>query len=181
MDTIIEFFNNDGKTDYCRGKKYRDFIDYAFINSDYFMLVYVNYYARGYSFKQKMYRKLLLPYEVKTRTNPSWPGTLWTISKDSTYRIVFYKNTKKSKKILKIVSSISSWSRPEMPEDLAFFKGNTCWFYSVGHEKIAAFINPSEDDLDFLESKGLAERKNIVAYDSSNYSLYDEELEKYEV
>ena len=177
MEKIIHFFNNNQKIDPCCGKNYHDFLDYAFRESDYFMLVYVNYYGKGYSYMQKKIKKMLEPYKVKTRTNPRWPGTLETFSQNSTYKVVFYKNVSEAKTILKIVSGIGDWSSPSYPEDLAFFKGNKCWFYSVGHENMAAFINPTKEDLDFLEMKGLADRVNVVTHDSNYYSSYDEELE----
>lgn len=120
------------------------------------MLVYVNYYGKGYSKAMNFFRKALKPYQIKSRTNPSWPGTLNTFCDNTTYKIIFYKNDPEPKEILKKVNKLSEWSSPAYPQDLAFFKGNICWFYSVGHEKIGGIINATDEDIDFVLSKLLA-------------------------
>jgi len=43
MDKVLYFKNDDQQRDYCAGKAYRAFLEYAFARTDYFMLVYVNY------------------------------------------------------------------------------------------------------------------------------------------
>ncbi len=123
----------------------------------------------------KEFKQALQPYKVKSRKNPSWPGTLYTHCPDTTYQIVFYRNTLQAKEILKKVNAMSDWSRPSHPEDLAFFKGNQCWFYSVGHEKIAGILYATDKDIDFVVSKGLAERENVRM--ESSYDYYNETLE----
>lgn len=178
MNKAIDFQNDDQHTDYCVGQTYYDFLDYAFAESDYFMLAYVNYYGKGYSHMMKYFKKALEPYKVKSRSNPSWPGTSWTYSRNTTYNIVFYKNEPEAKVILRQVSKMSDWTRPSYPQDLAFFKGNQCWFYSVGHEKIAAIIRATEKDLDFVESKKLASRENAYEVDDHCFDEYDEVIEK---
>lgn len=176
MEKVIYFNNDDQKTDYCAGQTYFDFLDYAFSKTDYFMLVYVNYYGKGYTRQQKYFKKTLEPFKVKSRSNPSWPGTLKTFSKNSSYKVVFYKNDERAKQLLKECNCLSDWSRPVNPEDLAFFKGNKCWFYSVGHEKIAAIIRADKEDLDFVESTGLASRSKAKIRDDY-FDAYDEEIE----
>lgn len=172
---LIYFENNYQKVDPCSGQKYYDFLDYAFSVADFFMLVYVNYYGKGYSKIIKKFIEALKPYKVKSRTNPSWPGTLGTYSLNTTYKVVFYRTSTEAKEVLKNATGISFWSSPSNPQDLAFFKGNLCWFYSVGHENIAAIIHATQDDLDFVESLGLALKKNAKPT-SEYYSLYDEPL-----
>ena len=176
MDKIIYFESDISQRDICRGEIYFEFLEYAFSKTDYFMLVYVNYYNNGYTPKQEYFRNLLRKFEVKIRTNPSWPGTLQTVCPNTTYTIIFYKNDPTAIKILKEADSLSAWSRPEMPEDLAFFKGNQCWFYSVGHEKIASVIHADELDIEFLKSKGLVNDKNAFNHEDDYYNQYDEEL-----
>ncbi len=178
MEKYIYFQNSNQKKDYCTGKVYSDFIDYAFSVSDYFMLVYVNYYGKGYSKTMREFKKLLQPFMVKSRTNPSWPGTLGTYCPNTTYKIVFYRNDQKAKEVLKRVDYLSQWSCPAYPQDLAFFKGNECWFYSVGHEKIAGIINPVDKDIEFLETNGLAEGKDIRYSNQPYFVQYNEEIEE---
>lgn len=103
------------------------------------MLVFANYYGKGLPARAKQIQKELKPFRVKSRTNPSWPGVLETYCPNTTYKINFYHCCDESKIFLHEFDKLSDWSRPRNAEDLAFFKNNQCWFYSVGHEKIAAF------------------------------------------
>ncbi len=176
MRKIIYFNNDNQRTDYCCGERYYHFLDYAFEKTDYFMLVYVNYFGKGYTKIMKTYRNMLKPFEVKSRTNPSWPGTLGQVCPNTTYKIVFYRTSKQAKEILENVEKMSDWSCPTYPQDLAFFKGNQCWFYSVGHEKIAAIIHATEEDLEFLEKEGLALKENAYKPEDDYYNAYDERI-----
>ena len=176
MDRVIYFKNDDQQKDYCRGEIYYDFLEYAFSKADYFMLVYVNYFGKGYTAKQKYFKKALEKFKVKSRSNPSWPGTLKTFARDTTYKIVFYKTCEEAKKVLREVDGLSDWSGPN-PEDLAFFKGNQCWFYSVGHERIAAIIHANSLDVDFLESHDLANGAHAFVPKDDYFDAYDECIE----
>lgn len=154
MNNVL-YFDSQQQINSCLIKAYKKFIDYAFERTDYFMLVFVDYYGQGYSSSMEHFEKTLEPYKVMSRTNPSWPGTPETKAANTTYSVNFYKTNKRAKLILKEVEYFNDWSRPNNPQDLAFFVGNKCWFYSVGHEKISAIINPNKQDLDFLSSVGL--------------------------
>lgn len=173
MEKVIYFNNSYNKPDCCSGEKYFEFLDYAFGEADYFMLVYVNYYGKGYSKEMKQFKNSLAPFQVKTRSNPSWPGTLGQVCPDTTYKIVFYKTDVRAREILKQVSCLSAWSCPHFPQDLSFFKGNNCWFYSVGHERIAAFIRATKKDLFFVEAMDFARREDAEIRDSY-FDSYDE-------
>ena len=168
--------NDNQKTDYCNGNIYYDFLDYAFQRTDYFMLVYVNYYGKGYSKVMKQFRNALKTFEIKSRSNARWPGTIGTLCANTSYKVIFYKNDERAKEILKEVNCISQWSGPLYPQDLAFFSGNQCWFYSVGHEKIAAIIHASKQDLEFVEGKGLAMQKDAYNATDDYFDAYDEKL-----
>ena len=177
MNKVI-YFNNDSKTlNLCCNETYFDFLDYAFSKADYFMLVYVNYYGKGYTKQQKYFRNKLKNFKVKSRSNPSWPGTLNTVCPNTTYKIIFYRTNPQAKNVLKELNSINAWSRPNAPEDLAFFKKNECWFYSVGHENIAAFLHADDEDLEFVETKKLAVKSKVFVPEDNYFELYNEELE----
>lgn len=178
MDKVIYFFNDNQRIDSCSGQVYFDFLDYAFEESNYFMLVYVNYYGKGYSETMKFFKNALKPYQKKSRSNPSWPGVSNTFCPKTTYKIVFYDNKSEAKEILKRVTKLSDWTAPSNPQDLAFFKGNKCWFYSVGHEKIGAIIHATKKDIDFVESKKLAVREAAFEPQNNFFDSYDELLEK---
>ncbi len=176
MDSSIFIDYSDKKIDPFGGTVYSNLIDYAFEESDYFMLVYVNYYGKGYTRIMKDFKNALKPYMVKSRSNPSWPGTPDTFCPNTTYKICFYRNDPAAKDILKKADSLSVWTRPLYPQDLAFFRGNICWFYSVGHEKLADFINPTEKDLCFIEENKIASRSDLYFYKDYNYSSYNEKI-----
>ena len=178
MDKYI-YFNDtkEGKL-LCPGEAYHNLIDYAFSQADYFMLVFVNYYGKGYAAPMKYFKAKLQPFKVKSRSNPSWPGTLGTYCRDTTYKVNFYKTDPMAKDILKEVNSLSEWSCPSHPQDLAFFKGNKCWFFSVGHENIAGIVHVTKEDIEFLEANGLANGKNVRIKNNNYFDQYDELIEK---
>ncbi len=180
MTQKVIYFENDGQRyDYCRDQVYQNFIDYAFNEADYFMLVYESYYRKGLNSRMKYFKNALSPHKVKRRTNPSWPGVPFTFTLDNStaYQIVFYRCAPEAKEFLKEVSMLSAWTRPQYPEDLAFFKGNKCWFYSIGHEKIAGFIDATEKDIDFVETQGLARRSSAKDMDCHVFDSYNELIE----
>lgn len=176
MEKVIYFKNENGEKDYCVAGVYKSFLDYAFLKADYFMLVYINFYGQGLSEKQAYFKDRLSKFEVKRRNNPKWPGVLGMICRDTTYEVIFYSTSPEAKDALNEVSAMSDWSRPGMPEDLAFFTGNQCWFYSVGHEKIAAIVRASCEDIEFVELHGLASREKAFVCTDGYYEQYDEEL-----
>ncbi len=175
MDKIVNFafyYDKNIQGTYCTGQAYFDFLDYAFSKTDCFMLVYINYYGKGYTEEQKYFKDALKKFKIKSRKNPSWPGTPGMECLNTTYNVVFYKNTEEAKNILKEVDDISYWEWG-CAEDLAFFKGDQCWFYSVGHEAIASVIHADKEDIEFLISKGLSKKECVHEYDSF-YDAYDE-------
>ena len=102
-------------------------------------------------------------------------GTPETCCPNTTYKINVYRCCDAAKQVLQAADRLSDWSRPKNAEDLAFFKGGQCWFYSVGHERIAAFLHATEEDLRFVRENGLAEHPSLQPY-SAYYDAYDEAL-----
>lgn len=100
-----------------------------------------------------------------------------TICPNTSYKVVFYRTDEDAKEVLKYVFKISDWSCPENPQDLAFFKGNKCWFYSVGHEKIAGIIRADDEDVDFVVKCGLADYSDVEPF-NPHYCVFDEEIVK---
>ena len=178
MDRYIYFKSPKKGELLCPGEAYHNLIDYAFSQADYFMLVFVNYYGKGYAAPMKYFKAKLQPFKVKSRSNPSWPGTVATINDSSTYKVIFYRTDPMAKDILKEVNSLSEWSRPSHPQDLAFYKGNKCWFYSIGHEDIAAITHATKEDIEFLEKNKLADGKNARLNDDDFFDQFDEIIEK---
>ena len=174
MHTYVMFQNENKAKDKCSGEIYKQFLDYAFCRADYFMLVYVDENGKGFSSIMQTFENDLKPFEVKRRSNPSWPGTISTFTPNTTYQIVFYKTTEETKTILQRVDSLSTWSCPDYPQDLAFFIGNKCWSFSVGHEMMAGLLSPSNEDLLFLERVGLASRADFKTDRLQSFDIYDE-------
>ena len=163
--------------DVCCGEAYQKFLDFCFENYDYFMLVYVNDMGKGFTAEQKNFLQKLKPFMVKSRSKPTqWPGTICR-AKSTKFKIVFYKTCEQAKQILKAFNSISDWLYPD-PEDLAFFKGNQCRFYSVTHEIVAGFCYATEREQSFVETAGI--RVYEERYDSqiTDYEILPETKDK---
>ena len=139
MEYILDISAQGQAAERCSGPAYQLFLDYAFTQADFFMLAFVNYYGKGLPARARQARAQLAPFRVRSRTNPSWPGTPETCCPNTTYKINGYRCCDAAKQVLQAADRLSDWSRPKNAEDLAFFKGGQCWFYSVGHERIAAF------------------------------------------
>ena len=167
MYKVIYFKDDNCTKDYCQGQVYYDFIDYAFENADFFMLVFKNY-GHGYSAKQRYFRDKLRKYKVKSRRDPFWPGTPGEYCDGTLYKIAFYRTDPEAIEILKEVDCLSAWGYG-MPEDLCFFKQNKCWFYSVAHEYIGCIIDVTNSDLEFLRSHGLIDNEEQPFYPQNNY------------
>lgn len=176
INTIFIDYSNNNMSNLFSGENYYELIDYEFENSDFFMLVYVNYYGKGYSAEMKKIKCALKPYLVKSRSNPSWPGTPITFCPDTRYKICFYKNNISAKGVLKTVDKLCDWTSPLLPQDLAFFRGNNCCFCSTGHERYAEFIQPTKADIEFLEKNGIATRYDIKSRNEKLYKNYEESL-----
>lgn len=172
MDKVI-FFNRGSEDSFCFGSAYHNFIDYAFEKADCFMLVYINYYAKGYSKTQKYCRDKLKKFKIKSRTDPNWPGILELLEGNTSCKVVFYKTSEEAKNILKEAKGLNCWSGVG-PENLAFFIGSKCWFYSVSHENIAAIIHASKEDIDFVVSQSLANRENAYIPNDNYFDAFDE-------
>ena len=160
----------------CKDDTYQRFVDYAFENCDFFMLVYVNYYGKGYSKELKQFEKMLKPFQYKRRTDPCWPGTPGTYCKNTTYKVVFYPTTEETKRIVKSVNALEEWGGKTLPQDIAFFKGNNCWFYSVIHETMAGIVDVSEKDIHFCKKNGLYSPSCLNSISEQEISYYFEEL-----
>ena len=175
MEYILDISAQGQAAERCSGPAYHLFLDYAFTQADFFMLAFVNYYGKGLPARARQARAQLAPFRVRSRTNPSWPGTPETCCPNTTYKINVYRCCDAAKQVLQAAYRLSDWSRPKNAEDLAFFKGGQCWFYSVGHERIAAFLHATEEDLRFVRENGLAEHPSLQPY-SAYYDAYDEAL-----
>ena len=76
MEYMINISTYNCAEERCVGDVYHAFLDYAFSQANFFMLVFANYYGKGLPARAKQIQKELKPFRVKSRTNPSWPGAV---------------------------------------------------------------------------------------------------------
>lgn len=165
----------------CVGEYYNALLDYAFEQADYFMLAWMEYGNEYgiHNFSKEAYeiQKLLSPYIVKIRSDLHWPGSspvpLGTCKIIG--QVVFYITAPEAKQVLKRVAGLFDWINPDYPQDLAFFKENKCWFYSVAHEKMASFVRATDEDVAFLISHGVDTEYSTYILDDTALATYDED------
>ena len=97
MEYMINISTYNCAEERCVGDVHHAFLDYAFSQANFFMLVFANYYGKGLPARAKQIQKELKPFRVKSRTNPSWPGVLETYCPNTTYKINFYHCCDESK------------------------------------------------------------------------------------
>lgn len=138
-------------------EKYKEFISFAFKNSDKFSLTFQTNkpYANGYidvyeeDWANDLKNKLLKQYVKGDKY-------IKQIAKHNV--INMYRCCKYTRDI--VLSKYNIFiTNPESPEDLCFFRNDGIWFDSTTHEKEAIIFNPSGIDVDFLK------KNNIRFYD----------------
>lgn len=173
MKRILYFytasFSGNEEIDICNDETYREFLDYAFEISNFFMLLYRNWYNRGYSEIQKSYMKDLGPFKVKSKIE-SYPENA------SVYQYIFYKNNEKAKEILKKINLINYFNKPTFPENLSFFKENRCRIKTITHEGEGVVLDATDKDVDFFFKLGLSKSDDIQYDETGFYDYCDEEL-----
>ena len=156
---------------------YRKVIEYAFSRASHFMLVYFYETNKGTTPQMKEMKSQLAPYKVKTRHNSEWPGTKCSFAKNYYHcDVVFYKTVPETKEILLAKETFGGWDYRIHPQDLAFFKGGTCWFYTTMHEKMATCIRASKEDICFFESVGITSKTCVQKVPEHFFRSYDETL-----
>ena len=91
VEYILDISAQGQAAERCSGPAYQLFLDYAFTQADFFMLAFVNYYGKGLPARARQARAQLAPFRVRSRTNPSWPGTPETCCPNTTYKINVYR------------------------------------------------------------------------------------------
>ena len=172
----VIYLKSGGKN--CTGQIYLAFLERAFSECDYFMLVYVFRRGSRYVKELRRCRETLEPYLVKRRTQPYWPGTTLPYTPEVRYEVTFYRTAPETKAILQGASALADWAAPRRPQDLAFFRRNRCWFFSSSVRREAALLHASAEDIALLVRLGLADPSGVQP-EERYYDLYDEQLETY--
>ena len=154
------------------GQTYIDFLDLFFKETDYFMLVYPR---KNLSENQILFKNKLQPFEYKKRYAINHPGTEYAYQGEPFLEMIFYRTDEKAKEILKEVDELRKLSFPNYPEDIVFYSGKKCRFFSVAHEYMGCIIHATEEDIDFLKKHDLY---NIKCVDELpvDFSKWDEEF-----
>ena len=113
VEYILDISAQGQAAERCSGPAYQLFLDYAFTQADFFMLAFVNYYGKGLPARARQARAQLAPFRVRSRTNPSWPGTPETCCPNTTYKINVYRCCDAAKQVLQAADRLSDWSRPK--------------------------------------------------------------------
>lgn len=132
---------------------YRLLINYAFDTCDFFMIEFCRFTRYPFSRKVKEMKKNLHKYLIKCRHDPFWRDSFRADDEKRQYQTCFYKADREAVNVFLIVPSLFGWSCVErLPDNIAFFRGNTCWLYSTGHEKDAGVLRLTLEDECFLSS-----------------------------
>ena len=129
--------------------KYKDFISYAFKNSDYFSLTFQTNkpYSNGYidvyeeDWANDLKDKLLIQYVT---------GDKYVKQIAKQHVINIYHCSKHSRDVVLSKNNVFLINA-ESPEDLCFLRGNIIWFDSTTHEKEAIILKPTREDIEYLE------------------------------
>lgn len=132
---------------------YKLFISYAFDTCDFFMIEYCRFTKYPFSRKVKEIKKYLHKYLVKCKHALFWPDSFRSDDDQRQYQTCFYKTDRGAMATFLEIPSLFGWScAQKLPDNIAFFRGNTCWLYSTGHEKDAGILRLTLEDEHFLSS-----------------------------
>lgn len=76
------------------------------------------------------------------------------------FDVCFYRTCPEIEKfLLESAKSLYSFKPPYFPEDIAFYKDEYCWFYTITHEKTSGMYIDSEEDCKRIENMGIKIKK----------------------
>jgi len=141
-------------------ENYKEFINYALDNSDFFLLVFSKKKNEGFKYKMKEIKKELIKLKVKSKFTYTWAGNIMSPNNKWEYQACYYNAESNALSSLLSVKSLFEWDWPLLPQDLCFYRKNQCWFKSVSHERLALLIKPTKFDIDFFSKIGFIEESN---------------------
>lgn len=106
----------------------------------------------------------------------------WTVNEVITKRekednqylfdICFYKICPEVENfLLESVNSLYDFNPPYLPEDIAFYKDNYCWFYTVTHEKRCEMDIENIEECNYIENMGIKIEKYEI--DEKDKDLFE--------
>lgn len=132
VEYILDISAQGQAAERCSGPAYQLFLDYAFTQADFFMLAFVNYYGKGLPARARQARAQLAPFRVRSRTNPSWPGTPETCCPNTTYKINVYRCCDAAKQVLQAADRLSAGPDRRMRRIWPFSREDNAGFTRSG-------------------------------------------------
>jgi hypothetical protein len=133
-------------------RTYQQLIDLAFEICDEFILVVGPHAVLNDN--ARLLLSKLEPSLTKIQKQNEWPGTLtWGLPA----KVYYYRVNEESKKIIKeAANSLYSWTPPDFPDDLTFFKKGKPWLTNTAHEEQSSIETEDEQEIKgLLNIKGL--------------------------
>lgn len=177
QDRLLFFRLAEDGEELCSGTCYQALLDYMAARCDRFMLAYVLADGEKMSAEMRHIEQQLRPYRLFYRRTGGWPGAIFDhsiVRRGTTYRVTFYRLCAESMAFLHQADGLFSWMPPDRPQDLGFYLGKKCRFYSSGVARIAAFCHATDDDLAFADKNALAAPEDLFIPKDDSISLYDE-------
>lgn len=158
-DMIPEFEAEDEILSFYSISDYHKFISYACSTCDTFSLNDDReYFAENMYIKEKRkYKKvlhLLRPYQVRYEYMKDGHSECTGTSYRDTY-IRHYRCCLETEAILQRKESVFDWELcNNLPEELCFYRGDQCWYYTITHEEMDGFENYTKEDAQALIESG---------------------------
>ena len=159
--------------------QFKKFVEYLYSRCDKFLMAIPNFERTRYQQDEmnEKYKKYLNnikpicdsiePYIIYKYYTKHYMHTKSSIIRDA--RLVkFYEGFKD---ILLKSGGFHKWLYPKYPEDLCFFKGQKCWFFTIVHEDMFYIVEPTDEDIDMIEKIGI-EYQDIYYCDFENLEWY---------
>ena len=94
-------------------------------------------------------------------------------------QVTFYRTDPQAKAIVQKIPSLYDLTGHILPQDLAFFRGDQCWFASVAHEQMAFLLHATKEDITLMTEIGAIKPGDVEPMtddDLTYYAQFDEKL-----
>ena len=122
-------------------------------------------------------RKMKKKYLVKEKHDDKWTVNEVITKREKEdnqylFDICFYKICPEVENfLLESVNSLYDFNPPYLPEDIAFYKDNYCWFYTVTHEKRCEMDIENIEECNYIENMGIKIEKYEI--DEKDKDLFE--------
>lgn len=138
--------------DELKSSKYKAFINYAFLTSDFLSFVIDCENQVQNEFKEKL-ETAYLPDIMKKEFISVHPGTGTNFSYGY---MITVKCNEYIKSLFMSAHCITSFDGNEFPEELCSYRNGYVWFKFISHESLIFMLNENSDDIAFLKSSKIS-------------------------